>query len=466
MKLKSFLRKNPDGEYRVRPLRTAIACLLIAVLLVSISVGMSYSKFTFASDPFSTTYQLKDYKLPADRYVIQPYAPAASGSYSFVSPDTNVRVTYPKNSTDATYYNNNVEYLVAFFNPEVNTVDYTANSNQVQIRYEIGLGGINHNHPLDIFGLKSTVNNAAKGIVVYMKVGTDADPATINSSSLSVRYVNPENPSINTSAIATYGQIAISSFGQLFRTSTEGELLNSRFAVNYDKKGWSSYADTSWYDGDESDTTFYISTAAELAGLAKIVNDGTDTFEGKTVYLTNDISLADDSGYLRRWTSIGTYDHPFMGSFSGQYDVQTHTESGAIHTISGLNVADFGASGDTASAGLFGYVDSLVFTDQDDDKPQIRNLTIDTAYVSAELYDASNASSGAIGTVVGWLEYGVVKNVTVKDANVCGTAKCGGVIIGRIGAEVSDPADCQITGTSTVENGYFVSSGNIYGYKP
>ena len=42
--------------------------------------------------------------------------------------------------------------------------------------------------------------------------------------------------------------------------------------------------DTSWYTGHESDTTFTLTTADQLAGLASLVNSGT-TFEGKTVKL-------------------------------------------------------------------------------------------------------------------------------------------------------------------------------------
>ena len=50
-----------------------------------------------------------------------------------------------------------------------------------------------------------------------------------------------------------------------------------------------STVDTSWYTSNTSASTFTIADAADLAGFAKLVNDGTTTFEGKTVKLSKDI---------------------------------------------------------------------------------------------------------------------------------------------------------------------------------
>ena len=61
---------------------------------------------------------------------------------------------------------------------------------------------------------------------------------------------------------------------------------------------WIDSVDTSWYDGQQSPYT--ISTAAGLAGLAKLVNDGTDNFSGKTIKLAADIDLGG-----KEWTPIG-----------------------------------------------------------------------------------------------------------------------------------------------------------------
>jgi hypothetical protein len=89
---------------------------------------------------------------------------------------------------------------------------------------------------------------------------------------------------------------------------------------------WIDVADTSWYDvgsewGVSSDDNFTLSTAAQLAGLAKLVGEGTD-FSGKTVTLAADIDLAG-----REWT-------PIAGS--GDYSLDVFDGNG--HTISGMTI--------------------------------------------------------------------------------------------------------------------------------
>ena len=81
--------------------------------------------------------------------------------------------------------------------------------------------------------------------------------------------------------------------------------------------------DTSWYN--TNDKTFEIKTAAELAGLAKLVNEGTTDFDGKTIRLAADIDLGG-----KTWTPIGNsakFKFAFKGVFYGQG-----------HIVSNLNV--------------------------------------------------------------------------------------------------------------------------------
>ena len=79
---------------------------------------------------------------------------------------------------------------------------------------------------------------------------------------------------------------------------------------------WDGTTDTSWYDSNDPKDTYTISTAAQLAGLAQLVNNG-NTFSGKTITLDADIVLCD-----HEWTPIGKYannsnDHDFQGTFDG-----------------------------------------------------------------------------------------------------------------------------------------------------
>lgn len=52
---------------------------------------------------------------------------------------------------------------------------------------------------------------------------------------------------------------------------------------------WDGAVDLSWYNG--ADTEFTITTPAQLAGLAELVNSNTADFAGKTIRLGADISL-------------------------------------------------------------------------------------------------------------------------------------------------------------------------------
>lgn len=118
--------------------------------------------------------------------------------------------------------------------------------------------------------------------------------------------------------------------------------------------------DTSWYAGHENETKFSIGTAAELAGLAALVNGTAKDAEGKpiaavnfydettktdkTIKLTADIDLGNQA-----WTPIGNGDSSF--AFSGTFD-------GNGNTISGLNVPDTNAPG--LFGCIFGTVQNLI----------------------------------------------------------------------------------------------------------
>lgn len=113
-------------------------------------------------------------------------------------------------------------------------------------------------------------------------------------------------------------------------------LLNAENAAD----AWDgTTVNTDWYDASKD--TFEINTAAQLAGLAALVNfagDDYDDFDGKTIKLTADIDLGD-----KEWTPIGnTSDMKFAGTFDGQG-----------HTISGLYI-----NNSSQYQGLFGYIDS------------------------------------------------------------------------------------------------------------
>ena len=109
--------------------------------------------------------------------------------------------------------------------------------------------------------------------------------------------------------------------------------------------GISLYAAADSWDGasiaavePNAEGIYEISTAGQLAGLAKLVNDG-NNFSGKTIVLTADIDLNNQA-----WTPIGN-ENGFDAelAFSGTFN-------GDGYTVSGLNVPD------TYFPGLFGQI--------------------------------------------------------------------------------------------------------------
>ena len=72
--------------------------------------------------------------------------------------------------------------------------------------------------------------------------------------------------------------------------------------------------DTSWYVGHESESSYTISTIAQMEGLSQLVNTGVTDFSGKTI--TWGKSMASVT-FTTTHEPIGTKDRPFNGTFDG-----------------------------------------------------------------------------------------------------------------------------------------------------
>lgn len=151
--------------------------------------------------------------------------------------------------------------------------------------------------------------------------------------------------------------------------------------------------DTSWNNDKES--SFTLSDEADLAGFAKLVNEGV-AFEGKTVTLANDISLT------KEWTSIGDASHAFKGTFDGKG-----------YTISGLKIT--GAT--DGYKGLFGNSEGTV-----------KNFNLEGSIGAQSAYITSGNDN--IGGAVGY-NNGTVKGVNANVSVHVNTGKLyaiGGVV--------------------------------------
>ena len=165
---------------------------------------------------------------------------------------------------------------------------------------------------------------------------------------------------------------------------------------------WDGTADISWYTDHETDTEYHFTTAEQLAGLAQLVNDKTASvsFEGKTIYLDNDLDLSGS-----QWTPIGdgsNHRRFFAGTFNGQH-----------HKIMNLNHHYTGD--EVVRNGLFGVVS---------DGGTLKNLLV----IDADI--ASNDGSLLAGILADWVDGGTVENcyTSGKIENKVGDKMVGGLI--------------------------------------
>ena len=180
-----------------------------------------------------------------------------------------------------------------------------------------------------------------------------------------------------------------------------GELLDASDSTEQD-----SMVNTSWYQENSATKEYTITTAAELAGLAQLVNDGTDTFQGWTITLGASIDLADYN-----WTPIGKNGAPFKGIFDGQNN---------SYTISNLSI-----NGETlTNAGLFGVLNT---------PGVIKNVTIENASVTAK---------SEAGALIGTSHTGTLENCTVTGTvSITANYKVGGLS----GGGYADITSCHVT---------------------
>lgn len=190
-------------------------------------------------------------------------------------------------------------------------------------------------------------------------------------------------------------------------------------------------------------TTTYIYNAADLVAFRNNVNAG-DDYEGKTVYLMNDIDLSTVcSSSLGSWTPI----NEFAGTFDGKG-----------HTISGIYI-----NGGNTKA-LFGSISGAI----------LKNVSIANTTISGTYYIAALAASTGNSTIQ---NCHIKSNVTVTatSKNQYGSY-VGGILANGSGMTVANcsnagnitGADAYVGGISGVQGGTLTgcyNSGAVRGYK-
>ncbi len=150
---------------------------------------------------------------------------------------------------------------------------------------------------------------------------------------------------------------------------------------------WDGSADTSWYD--ENETEFHLQTAEQLAGMAKLINDGTANFKDKTVYLENDLDLGG-----HEWISIGDGANTAWESFQGVFDGQSHV---VYNLYSHEGTQSENQSNNLLRNGLFGSIYNAT----------VKNLGIENADIVIPMKDGSTYGKGIL---VDWMTHSTINN--------------------------------------------------------
>ncbi|MBU9736224.1 hypothetical protein [Diplocloster agilis] len=209
---------------------------------------------------------------------------------------------------------------------------------------------------------------------------------------------------------------------------------------------WDGTVDTSWYDPGSPNQSYEIASAAQLAGLAELVNEGND-FSGTTFTLTTDINLND-----KEWTPIGK---GYMDWGTGETSLGfSGTFDGGMHTVQGLCVTvNSAASNDgyiLGGAALFGYL--LTGT--------VKNLTV-KGNVSVQDFGPINAPMGNNAGIVGFNGGGIVENC-INYAAVTGYYTGAGIVAYNTEGTITK---CTNYGNITARTGTAGSiTGGIAGY--
>jgi hypothetical protein len=184
---------------------------------------------------------------------------------------------------------------------------------------------------------------------------------------------------------------------------------------------WSDATDESWYDKDNPPENhhYHLTTASELAGLAKLVSDG-ETFEGFTVMLGDDIDLAGG-----QWAPIGSDNHN---------DHDNHDDDGHNHRDHYVFEGTFDGGGHTIL-----NLAIVANSDDDDDNDQY--------------YGLFGQSSGTI------------KNVTLSGVNIDVSFPRFSYAGGVAGSNTGTLTGCNVDGrVSSASSESYSYAGGIAGY--
>lgn len=213
------------------------------------------------------------------------------------------------------------------------------------------------------------------------------------------------------------------------------------FGNNYDESAsfpdvWDGTVDTAWYN--ETEATFTMSTAEQLAGLSTLAAEG-NTFAGKTIVLDTSMDLDG-----QKWTPIAK----FAGTFDGNgYEISnfsidaTSSRTGFFTALSWANIQNLTLTDINATVGnRFGVLTYSV------DQTNIENVTVSDVNITTTEPGSLVAGLFCAGTVN---SDKVVNNCTVENITV--DAQKGAALIGGIATFVQKNGT-EAEGTNIFDN--------------
>ncbi len=184
------------------------------------------------------------------------------------------------------------------------------------------------------------------------------------------------------------------------------------------------YYDTSWYVGNESDTEYILTTPAQFAGLAYLVNnDNNDIkmFNGKTIKLGDDIDL---NGH--KWTPIG---NNYVYYFAGTFDGQGYTISNMIVRTNDDNAGLFGLGRGATIRNVILDSSCSVISTANNVGGIVGEVSINNTNIENVINNGTMRGKNCVGGIVGNVNDALlsIKNVT-NNANISGTYCVGGIL--------------------------------------
>ena len=221
---------------------------------------------------------------------------------------------------------------------------------------------------------------------------------------------------------------------------------------------WDGSADTSWYDANKTEFTF--STAEQIAGLASLVDGGTN-FAGKTITLEDDLYLGGT-----QFNCIGTNAKPFKGTFDGDghtiYDLTVTKDNGAYYGLfggaNGATIKDFNVDGATLSPSNGKTIGTIV--------GHATNCTLENITISnGSITNANNMVGGVIGEAYGTT---TLTNCDVAASTVLhersNTTALGG-LIGYCENDIVKLKDCDVACVIDAYSDAINANYVVYGYR-